>query len=149
MPSFLRPMAVTAPTAGAFGSDPNNLASFSTNREVVDGSGNVLLTDAAVDVLFFLKETLELGVRLAEERLGRRFLVAALGRLCNRGRLAGRTVAQYVRRGRPAWGGWIGFEWANGTAHFFARSLFLHFAVPAAKPTLSWPMTFEAKVPPG
>ena len=36
-----------APTAGVFGSDPNNLASFSTNREVVDSSGNVLLTDAA------------------------------------------------------------------------------------------------------
>jgi hypothetical protein len=35
-----------APTAGLFGSDPNNLASFSTNREVVDKTGKVLLTDA-------------------------------------------------------------------------------------------------------
>jgi hypothetical protein len=29
--------------ANAFGSDPNNLAAFVTNRDVVDGSGNVLL----------------------------------------------------------------------------------------------------------
>jgi hypothetical protein len=28
-----------------FGSDPNNLASFLTNRNVVDGSGQVLLTN--------------------------------------------------------------------------------------------------------
>ena len=34
-----------APTTGIFGSDPNNLASFSTNRNVVDSSGNVLLTN--------------------------------------------------------------------------------------------------------
>src|SRR5256885_2792972 len=53
--------------------------------------GLVLLTDAAVDVLFFLQEALEFGVGLAEERLGRRLVIGALGGLGNRRRLAGRT----------------------------------------------------------
>jgi hypothetical protein len=34
-----------APTTGLFGSDPNNLAQFSTNRNIVDAAGNVLLTN--------------------------------------------------------------------------------------------------------
>ena len=34
-----------APTAGLFGSDPNNLAQFVSNRDVVDSSGRVILTN--------------------------------------------------------------------------------------------------------
>jgi hypothetical protein len=37
--------SVLAPTAGLYGADPNNLASFSTNRNIVDASGRVLLTN--------------------------------------------------------------------------------------------------------
>jgi hypothetical protein len=37
--------SVLAPTGGLYGTDPNNLASFSTNRNVVDASGRVLLTN--------------------------------------------------------------------------------------------------------
>jgi hypothetical protein len=37
--------SVPAPTAGLYGADPNNLAQFSSNRNVVDASGNVILTN--------------------------------------------------------------------------------------------------------
>ena len=37
--------SVLAPTAGLYGADPDRVAQFSTLRNIVDGSGNILLTN--------------------------------------------------------------------------------------------------------
>jgi hypothetical protein len=37
--------SVVAPSAGLYGADPNNIAQFSTLRNIVDANGNVLLTN--------------------------------------------------------------------------------------------------------